>query len=89
LVKKYPNGSYALEVRPMVQDERKAPYNLIVKMTDKNVCPKTSKQIIRIQVPMSQKLDIQDPLRSYPIDSNFKARISSVNERGLLTVVFF
>jgi hypothetical protein len=58
LLKKYPNGTYGLEVKPMVQDERKAPYRLILKMTDKNACPKTSKQTIRIQVPVSQKIDI-------------------------------
>jgi hypothetical protein len=39
LLTKYPNGTYGLEVRPIMQDERKAPYSLIVRMTDKNSCP--------------------------------------------------
>ena len=58
LLQKYPNGTYGLEVRPMAQDERKAPYSLIFKMTDKNACPKTSKHTIRIQVTVRKKIDI-------------------------------
>jgi hypothetical protein len=62
LLKKYPNGTYGLEVRPMILDERKTLYSLILKMTDKNACPKTSKHTIRIQVPVSQKIDFEEPL---------------------------